>query len=118
MATVVNANPGQTILLAVEVLDTQFLYGGSTRGTRVDGYVPTLDYVRYPDGTQLLGSTTMTRIDTGLYQVSVTIPSGSTAIGTYVGSASWSHPTSGQDQFELFIINVGLAFGNAYVSPA
>ena len=106
----INANPGQTILFAVEVLDNT--------STRVDGYVPLLDYVRNPDGTQLLGTTAMTNIDTGLYQVSIAIPSGITAIGTYIGSASWLHPNSNAVQYALFLCNVGLAFGSASVSPA
>ena len=66
MSTAISANLGQTILLAVEVLDST--------NTRLDGYAPTLDFVRNPDGTELLGVTSMTNISTGLYQVSVTLP--------------------------------------------
>lgn len=110
MALSINANPGQTILLAVEVLDNT--------NTRVDGYAPALDYVRRPSSVELLGTTAMTNIDTGLYQVSVAIPSGIAAIGTYIGSVSWSHPNTSALQYELFLINIALAFGIASVSPA
>ena len=109
MATVLNTNPGQTVLLPVEVLDST--------NTRVDGYAPTLDFVRNPDGSELIGSTIMTNIDTGLYQVSVAIPSGVNAVGSYIASASWVHPTTSVVQYELFLINVALAFGSAAVYP-
>lgn len=109
MSTAISANLGQAILLAVEVLDNT--------NTRLDGYAPTLDFVRNPDGTELVGTTSMTRIDVGLYQVSVALPSAIAGLGTYIGSASWAHPNTAVTQYELFIINVALAFGNSSVSP-
>ena len=110
MTLSLNANPGQTVLLVVETKNSD--------GERVDGYTPTLNFLRNPSGVNILTNTTMTNISTGLYQVSVTIPSGITAIGSYVGSASWIHPTTTLTQYEAYVINVQLAFGIASVTPA
>jgi len=106
MTTGMFANPGQTIILAVEVLDSN--------GSRVDGYIPTLDSVLDPSGTALSGfPDAMTRLSLGLYNLGVSIPSGITAIGTYIASASWEHPDTGFTQYDLFLINVALPFGTA-----
>ena len=110
MTVSLNANPGQTILLGVQILNNN--------GSRLDGYAPTFNYLRNPSGSTVVSPTLMTNIDTGLYQISITVPSGITAIGTYIGSASWTHPDTSETQYELFLINVHLAFGLSTVSPA
>ena len=105
------ANPGQTVVLAVEVLDGQ--------GSRVDGYQPTLNFVRGPDGSNLPDfPDLMIRDSVGLYNLGVSIPSGVSAIGTYIASASWTHPNLGVTQYQLFLINVALPFGSASGTPA
>lgn len=105
------ANPGQTVVLVVEVLDGQ--------GSRVDGYQPTLDFVRSPSGSDLSGfPAVMTRISTGLYNLGISIPRGVTAIGTYIASASWIHPSLAARQYQLYLINVALPFGTASATPA
>ncbi len=106
------ANPGQTVGLVVEVLDGY--------GTRVDGYAPTLDFVLDPNDANLAGfsATLMTRLSTGLYKANLTLPSGASAVGTYVASASWTDPEDATNTFfEAFTINVALPFGNSSVSP-
>lgn len=109
MTISIGAIPGQAILLAVEILDNT--------GTRVDGYAPTLDFVKRPNGYNLAGSTAMTRMNVGLYKVSVSVPSGITAIGTYIASVSWVHPDTAATQYELFLINVALAYGTINAIP-
>ena len=105
------ANPGQTIILAVEVLNNQ--------NSRQDGYVPTMDFVLDPSGTGLSGfPSVMTNIGTGLYNLGVSIPTGVTSIGTYIASVSWTHPDTAATQYELFLINVALPFGTASATPA
>ena len=105
------ANPGQTIVLAVEVLNSQ--------NSRLDGYAPTLDFVRDPSGGDLVGfPAAMVRDSVGLYNLGVDIPTGVTAIGTYIASASWAHPNTTETQYQLFLINVALPFGTASATPA
>ena len=104
------ANPGQTIKLAVEVKNSD--------GYRVDGYVPTVDYVYLPDGSVSSGfPVSMTNIDTGLYSTSILIPSSNSSVGTFIASVSWTHPTTGFTQYELFLINAALPFGNTTINP-
>ena len=107
----ISANPGQTVGLVVEVLDGY--------GTRVDGYAPSLNSVFSPSNTALTGfSSTMTKLSTGLYRANLTLPSGSSAIGTYVASASWTDPENVTNTlYQAFVINVALPFGNSSVSP-
>lgn len=116
MTTSLFANPGQTITLAVQILDSD--------DSRVDGYQdgyqgPTIDFIRLPSGSNASGyPMEMTRIDTGLYIHSLILPSGTSGVGTYIVSASWNHPDTEAEQYELFIITVAMPFGNSSVFPA
>lgn len=104
------ANPGQTIGVAVQTLDSN--------AERVDGYVPQIDYVIIPTGTMMSGfPLVMTREAVGTYSGDVIIPFGITAIGTYIISTSWTRPGTALTQYKLFLVNVALAFGNTSVSP-
>lgn len=106
-----SGNPGQTITLTIQTLDGY--------GTRQDGYAaPVVEFVRNPSGTNLTGfPLTMTSIGTGLFTASVTIPSGITAVGTYIASISWPHPTTSNTQYSLYVMNIHLPFGASSVSP-
>lgn len=112
MTTSINANPNQTITLVVQTLDSY--------GTRADGYAePTVDSLYSPAGTESeLYPQTMTKISTGLYKHSFTLPSGASALGTYIVSISWPHPTESHLQYETFLIHVAMPFGNSSISPA
>ena len=104
-------NPGQTIILAVEVLNSQ--------GSRIDGYAPTMDFVLDPSGSGLSEfPSSMTRLNTGLYNIGISVPTGITAIGTYIASASWAHPETAATQYQLFLINIALPFGASIATPA
>lgn len=110
MSTALFANPGQSLLLAVQVVDGY--------GVLHDGYqAPTVDFVRMPSGTNAGGyPTDMTEINLGIWIHSLTIPAGSTGLGSYLVSCSWPRP-DGFFQNELFIINVAFPFGNTSISP-
>lgn len=109
MTVGLSANPGQTVTIAVQVLDSN--------GQRVDGYVPQVDFVVLPSGAQYTGyPEAMARQSEGLYTAAIVIPSGVAAVGTYLVSASWLHPNTGLPQYEVFLINAGLPFGNATVT--
>lgn len=106
------ANPGQTVTLPIQVLNSD--------GLRADGYqAPTIDFVRFPSGSLAAGyPVEMDKLETGLYKRTITLPTGSTALGTFLVSASWPHPNSSIFQYEVFMIQVALPFGNSSVSPA
>jgi hypothetical protein len=109
MTVGLSANPGQTVTIAVEVKNSG--------GQRVDGYVPQVDFVDTPSGLPMSGyPDNMVRLSEGLYTAAIVIPSGLTAVGTYVVSASWVHPNTGLTQYEAFLINAALPFGNATVT--
>jgi len=107
----ISANPGQTVIVALQIIDLN--------GERIDGYVPQIDFVINPAGSQFTGyPENMARLSEGLYNSSIVIPSGLAAVGTYLVSVSWSHPNTGFTQSELFLINAALPFGTSSVSPA
>lgn len=109
--TQMNANPGQIVSVTTQILDVD--------GQRVDGYVPQIDYVINPAGIMLAGyPLAMIRETVGVYRSSISIPTGILAIGTYIVSVSWSRPSTSLTQYEVFLINVALPFGNASVAPA
>lgn len=102
------ANPGQAIRLVIETKNSD--------GYRVDGYTPTVDSVYFPNGSAASGyPASMTALETGLYYRSVTLPIGSTALGTFIASCSWTHPTTAIKQYEVFLIQVAMPFGNSNV---
>jgi hypothetical protein len=108
--TQMNANPGQTVSVTTQVLNAN--------GERVDGYIPQIDYIIDPSSSMASGyPLAMTRETVGVYSSEVSIPTGILAIGTYIVSVSWSRPGTALTQYEVFLINVSLAFGNASVSP-
>ena len=107
----ISTNPGKTVAITTQVLDTS--------GERVDGYIPQIDYVITPSGSMSSGfPANMTKVAIGLYSSNITIPSGSSAVGTYIVSISWTRPGTSQTQYEVHLINAFLPFGNSSVSPA
>ena len=105
------ANPGQSVGVAVQILDLN--------SERIDGYVPQVDFVVTPAGSTQSGfPSAMTREAEGLYSLNINIPTGLTAVGTYIVSTSWNRPGTAFTQYKVFLINVALPFGNATVSPA
>jgi hypothetical protein len=110
--SVIFANPGQTVTVAVQTLDGY--------GSRQDpASLPVVDYVVLPDSTQSPGfPVAMDKVSTGVYKKNVSIPTGASAVGSYIVSISWNHPVTGFPQYGLYIINVALPFGTSSVSPA
>lgn len=111
MVVSIFANPGQTIIIALQVTDNT--------GTLNDGYQsPTVDFVSMPNSSMSDGyPVSMSEISQGIWKYPLTIPSGSAGLGSYLVSCSWPHPDTFIFQNELFIINVALPFGNSSVSP-
>lgn len=105
------ANPGQTVTLAVQVLDGY--------GERADGYsAPVVDFIQLPNGSMSdLYPENTTSVAEGVFKHSFTIPFGISAVGTYLASISWQDPDTGAPKYELFLIHVALPFGASTVSP-
>jgi hypothetical protein len=112
VATPIFANPGQNVTIVIQTLDGY--------GTRADGYAaPQIDSILLPDLTASAGyPQAMTRIEAGLYRHTVTLPSGTAALGTFIVSASWPDPTTAVTQHAAITIQVALPFGNTTVIPA
>ena len=114
MILTLNATPGQSIYLIAEVTDGYYQ-------TRIDApSEPTLDFILKPDGTTISGyPANTTKIATGLYRIAVTMPTGSTAVGTYIASLHWLYPLDVSIiQFLTYVVNVTLPFGNSSIRPA
>lgn len=109
MILTLNANPGQSLTLMAEVVDG---YGARTDPVSA----PIIEYILRPSGAQLYGTLTMTRLSTGIYQRSISLPASVT--GTYLASIIWADPDYGVMQSLLYMINVGLPFGNSFVTPS
>jgi len=109
--TSISANPGQIVDLAVQVIDGY--------GARVDGYVPQVISVFTPPlGAAATGfPAAMDRIGVGLYSFSLSIPAGSTSLGTYIASTLHTNPVTNGQIWEIHTIHVALPFGNSSVSP-
>ena len=105
-----SANPGQIVSLVTQVLDGY--------GARVDGYVPQVISIFFPDLTQASGyPKNMTKISTGLYVHQFTIPSGTAGLGTFIASIAFTNPATGNPSWDIFQIHVALPFGNSSVTP-
>lgn len=106
-ANYIFANTGQLVRLVVQTLDGY---------NRVDGYVPVVESVLFPDLSLAAGyPLQMTRLSTGLYAHGLQLPLGADALGTYVASVYWEE--NEQPKWETFAINVSRPFGISAVSP-
>lgn len=104
------ANPGQNVRIAVQTTDGY--------GSRVDGYVPVVTRVFMPDLAIAAGfPLEMARIDEGLYISGLVLPTGPTALGTWVVNVFFIQPGTGRPVWQLFTINVARPFGNSSASP-
>lgn len=111
MVTSLFANPGQKVIIGLQVTDST--------GALHDGYqAPTVDFVSMPDGYMASGyPVNMSEITSGIWKHSLTVPPGRSGVGSYLISCSWPHPDTAIFQNELFILNVALPFGNTSIIP-
>lgn len=96
MPNVLSYAPGQTVTIIQEVLNLD--------GYRADGYnfsgsgalgAPVIARIVFPNFTLATGyPIAMTKLDTGLYSSSFILPTGSTAVGTYIIDIYWYHPST------------------------
>jgi hypothetical protein len=97
--------PGQQVTIYLEVLDSN--------GVRTDSYTqPAVDRVILPTFTTSLGyPQNMIKLDTGLYYHQFVLPSGATAIGSYLVDVSFTNPINSQLNSKLYQIIVTAPFG-------
>jgi hypothetical protein len=105
--------PGQRVTIIQQVLNTD--------GYREDGYsftysgplgAPVIARVILPDYTLDVNfPAAMTKLDTGLYVFSFTLPTGATSVGTYIVDIYWYHPTTHQLQQEIIQVAVTAPYG-------
>lgn len=105
--------PGQTVTIVQQVFNLD--------GYRADGYtfsgsgplgVPVIARLINPDFTLATGyPAAMTKLDTGLYAFSFTLPTGGTSVGTYIVDGYWYHPDTLQLQQDVTQIIVMAPFG-------
>ena len=104
------ANPGQTVTLVTQVVDGY--------GARVDGYVPQVTNVLFPSGSLASGfPQDMVRLSTGLYKHDLSIPAGTSSLGTFIASVLFTNPATAGPTWQVFAIQVALPFGNSSVTP-
>jgi hypothetical protein len=107
-ANYIFANTGQLVRIVVQTLDGY--------GNRVDGYIPIVDSVLFPDLSVAVGyPLDMTRIGVGLYAHGLQLPTGADALGTYVASVFLVE--NNISNWETFAINVARPFGISAVTP-
>jgi hypothetical protein len=106
-------NNGFTLITS-DVVD--FYYSTNTDVEISDGYIPTIDSVYYPDGTLAGGFPVLTNnLSIGIFKYNLTLPK--SIIGTFIAVASYIPTSSNFIQKEVFLINVALPFGSAFVAP-
>lgn len=98
-------SPGQKATIFLEVLNND--------GYRADAYtVPVVNSIFKPNHTYADGyPASMTNFETGKYYFDYTIPSGSTAVGSYLMDVFYEHPTTTQTIKLLYQIVVTAPFG-------
>lgn len=103
--TVLSYFPGQVATFFQEVKNSF--------GERIDGYVPVVSSIIVP-GLTLAANypQDMTRIDTGLYYFSFTLPTGAVSIGSYLANISYTNPDTLLTNYNLVQILVSAPFGN------
>lgn len=95
-------SPGQLVTIFQEVVNNQ--------GVRVsDGYVPVINRIITPQFTLVSGyPQEMTELDTGLYYSQFILPTGATAVGSYLVDVVFLNPDN-----ELYNINTTQIICNA-----
>ncbi len=103
------ANPGQSVRLVVQTTNAD--------GYREDGYVPVVNRIYLPDYSLAVGyPQQMTRRDTGLYTHGIIIPTGLTALGSFIADVYYER-SDGEPVYQIFTINVARPFGNSSAAP-
>lgn len=109
MSQILYHSPGQTVTILLETLDGYIRADSAT--------IPNVNSILFPNLTGAAGyPKPMTRISTGLYIFSFTLPQGATAVGTYIADVSWVDPATASPAQTYYQIVVTAPFGNYTVT--
>lgn len=117
MSTVLSYFPGQKVTVIQQVFNSD---GYRADGYMVDGYsAPIVARIVFPDFSLAVGyPVAMTKLDTGLYSYSFTLPTGAASIGLYIIDIYWYHPTTLSLQQDISQVIVTAPFGQYSVTVA
>lgn len=103
--------PGQTVTIFLETF-------GDGYTTRHDApSLPAVDKIIFPNLTLAAGyPKPMTKIATGLYKFSFTLPTTATAVGSYVVDVSWLDPVSSNSHQTFYQVVVTAPLGQYSVT--
>lgn len=115
MPQIITYSPGQTVTLYLETKNSDGYYydGYYGDGYAIDGYSsPVLQRFIKPDFS-LDGyyPQPMTKLDTGIYYLSLILPRGASAVGSYFASIAYRNPDTGTLKYESYQIVVNAPFG-------
>lgn len=111
MHTILQYSPGQVATVTLSVLDP-------STGLLADGYdVPSITKIVMPSLVSAAGfPADMTEVSTGVYQYSFQLPSGSSAVGSYVVIIDYTEPDT-TPRNAVVELHVNAPFANFSVSP-
>lgn len=110
MHTILQYSPGQVATVTMSIFDDD--------GILTDGYTaPSITKIVMPSLASAAGfPVDMTKISTGIYQYKFQLPSGASAVGSYVVIVSYTTPTA-VSKNEVVELHVNAPFANFSVSP-
>lgn len=98
--------PGQKVTTYLEVVSD-----GYSRADSIG--LPIVNRVIFPDFTLAAGyPQNMVKLDTGLYYHQFNLPTGATAVGSYLVDISYINPSENQALTKLYQITVTAPYGN------
>jgi hypothetical protein len=119
MSYVLVYTPGQTATIIQQILtaDGYRADGYSFAGSGPNGF-PVIARIVFPNLTLAAGyPAAMTKLDTGLYYSKFILPTGSSAVGTYLVDGYWYNPTTLKLQQMVAEVVVTAPFGQYSVTP-
>jgi len=111
MPQILNYSPGQRVTIILQVLDATFIRADSP-------ITPTVFRIISPSLTLLVGyPAVFTKLDTGLYSYSFTLPAGAAAVGTFIVDYFWQSPDDNSNRQDYVQVNVTAPLGAYTASP-
>lgn len=116
MSNILSYFPGQKVTVIHQVFN---LDGYRSDGYLTDGYsAPIIARIVFPDFSLAVGyPQAMTKLDTGLYSFSFTLPIGAVSIGLYFVDIYWYHPNTLSLQQDIVQVVVTAPFGTYTALP-
>lgn len=112
MIQTLNFFPGQKAAVFLETVDGY--------GTRTDApTLPIVSRILFPNLSLASGyPQNMVKLDTGLYYYTFTLPTGATAVGSYLVDVTFTNPANNETNSAAYQVIVSAPFGNYSASVA